>query len=652
MILYSFFIELMVVLVMATILLYASFIGRREKLGKDQGWYLILSGFTLLLIGALADLSDHFPALSRFVVLGQTLYQSLFEKVVGFLGGFILVAVGLMRWLPQIAARRQAAAELQRQNALLEAEVKTSSSELELKVVALEIEKEQRRRSDALLETVVASTPIVLLATEAGGLISLAKGSSLSATGQPPEDIVGQQISDVLPGVEDELRRVLAGETVIVEVRAQGAVIRYRLAPRLRPTGGVMGIIGIGHDITDLDEKKRLMQEAKEAAESANTAKSLFVANMSHEIRTPLSGILGLSELLKEADLPAEAREYAGGIATAADALASLIGNVLDFSKIEAGKLSLEVVNFRLDAVLAKLRAILTPQAAAKGLELRLETAGDLPPLSGDPTRLLQVLVNLAGNAIKFTSEGHVTVRIEQVPAPRGEEIALWCAVEDTGVGISPENLKKLFDPFTQADDSITRKYGGTGLGLTISRNLVELMGGEISVDSTPGKGSTFTFTAFFSPALDRRETGEIQQEAVERARRRGSRILVAEDDKVNQMVALRMLGTLGHKADGVGDGHEALAALDREAYDLVLMDCQMPELDGYDTTRELRRREVDGRRIPVIALTANAIAGERERCIAAGMDDYLAKPLRSRELSEVLDQWLPTGEGGGPAAS
>ena len=640
MILYSFVIELMVVLVMLTIVLYVWSIGRREDLAKDRGWHLILWGFTLLLLGALTDLSDHFPALSRFVVLGQTPYQSLLEKVVGFLGGFALVAIGLMRWLPWIAARRHAMKELRRQKDMLEAEVKTSSSELELKVVALEIEKEQRRHSEALLETVVASAPIVLLATEADGSISLAKGTSLSTAGQGLEDIVGQEIFEVLPSLEDELRRALEGDTVVAEVRAQGAVLRYRLGPRLRPSGAVAGIIGVGHDITDLDEKERLMRLAKESAESANSAKSHFVAHMSHEIRTPLSGILGMSKLLLETDLPPEARGYADGIGAAADALTSLIGNVLDFSKIEAGKFALETVDFRLDAVLEKLRAIIAPQAAAKDLELRLEAAEDIPPLNGDPTRLLQVLVNLAGNAVKFTSNGHVIVRFERVLASRAGKIRLRCRVEDTGIGISLEDQKRLFEPFTQADTATARKFGGTGLGLTISRSLVELMEGAISVDSTPGKGSTLTFTALFSPALDHRATDELQL-AAERRAGGGSRILVVEDDAVNQMIAVRMLENLGHHADAACDGHEALAALAAQPYDLVLMDCQMPHLDGYETTRALRRQEVDGRRVPVIALTAHAITGERERCLAAGMDDFLTKPLRPRELSGTLNRWL-----------
>ncbi len=388
------------------------------------------------------------------------------------------------------------------------------------------------------------------------------------------------------------------------------------------------------------------LETARNLAESANHAKSDFLANMSHEIRTPMYGIVGSTEQLLKADLTARSREYVETVSISASVLLDLIDDVLDFSKIEAGKLTLQSVWFDLAGVADRLVEMFASRAAAKGVALELEIADGTPGrLRGDPARLLQVLINLVGNAVKFTDHGRVTVSI----APRGigdGRNRICFQVTDTGVGIPPELQDHLFDAFTQADSSATRRFGGTGLGLAISQRIVELMEGEIEFRSKLGSGSSF----FFTVPLKRRGTDEITQEVafdvlhrvgLARRPRRSFRILLVEDNPVNQMVASRQLELLGYRADTADDGREALAVLEKTDYDLVLMDCQMPELDGYQATRRIRRRETGKKHTPIIAMTAHAVKGDREKCLAAGMDDYMSKPFRESDLEAMLDRWL-----------
>jgi signal transduction histidine kinase/CheY-like chemotaxis protein/ligand-binding sensor domain-containing protein len=385
-----------------------------------------------------------------------------------------------------------------------------------------------------------------------------------------------------------------------------------------------------------LEEEVRLRTEA---AEQASRAKSEFLANMSHEIRTPMGAIIGLAQLLRKTDALEEAKGYAELVSSSAEGLLGVIDEILDFSKIEAGKLTLERVDFSLREVLGGIAELLAPRAEAKGLELTLAVGDRVPDrLKGDPVRLRQVLLNLVGNAVKFTPRGRVDVEVEPERCD-GEEVGVRFRVRDTGIGIAPEARQRLFEPFTQADSSTSRRFGGTGLGLAICRRLVDLMGGEIRVASRSGEGSTFEFTACFTAGDPAAEPAPAPA-APPREKRR-ARILVAEDNPVNQLVVLRHLAHLGYRAEAVGNGHEVLRALAEERYDLVLMDCQMPELDGYEATRRLRLREVDGERLPVIAVTAHAFKGDRERCLESGMDDYVAKPFKVEELAAILARWL-----------
>ena len=383
--------------------------------------------------------------------------------------------------------------------------------------------------------------------------------------------------------------------------------------------------------------RKRAEQEAR----TANRVKSEFLANVSHEIRTPMNGILGMAELLSLGELDSSQREKVEVISSSAEALLALVDDILDLSKIEAGKLDLTEVEVELDKLVERAVELLRPRAEGKGLALSWTVDPSLPRLlRGDPGHLRQVLLNLLGNAIKFTEKGRVEVSVR--PGTKLETgVPVRFVVRDTGIGIPARVIPRLFQPFTQADGSSVRRFGGTGLGLAISRQLVELMGGVIDLESVYRDGSTFWFEIPLElvegapPPPDPSTLKEVQQD------HKRMKVLVVDDNPVNRLVAHQQLEHLGFLAESVEGGREALERLSRERYDAVLMDCQMPGIDGYETTRRLRLGEQGTHRTVVIAVTAHAMAGERERCLEAGMDDYLTKPYRTEDLGTLIDRWL-----------
>lgn len=391
-----------------------------------------------------------------------------------------------------------------------------------------------------------------------------------------------------------------------------------------------------------LAHAKQQAEVQAERAESGSRAKSEFLAMMSHEIRTPMNGVLGFANLLMDTKLDSEQREFAENIRCSGDALLTIINDVLDYSRIEAGKLDVDNIEFNLRSVCSDVRSLLEPSAAEKGLALNLHFA---PPttqiLIGDPVRVRQVLLNLIGNAIKFTTSGSVTVEVSQVDPDR-----VRVSVIDTGIGVAAGQLDQLFQHFTQADASITRRYGGTGLGLAISKKLITLMGGEISAHSEAGKGSVFWFTLpVRSPLNTSTRIAQPKPLAAEQLPTQQSargRLLLVEDNVVNQKVARHMLVKMGYEVDLAEDGRQALDRLAAVRYDAVLMDCQMPEMDGYLATRHIRdpSSAVLDHDVPVIAMTANAFADDRERCIAAGMNDFLSKPVDRSTLVQILEKW------------
>ncbi len=381
------------------------------------------------------------------------------------------------------------------------------------------------------------------------------------------------------------------------------------------------------------------LDEAKAQAEAASEAKSQFLANMSHELRTPLSGVVGIAELLARDGLSAEQRRLVALLQTSGDAVLRIVDDVLDFAKIEAGKLSLVTEPCSLVRVVEDVLRLVDHQAREQRVTLRHTIPGDLPPVVADPARLRQILLNLVANAVKFSAEGSVEVRLGSL-RKGGDRFRVRLEVADTGIGISDADQRRLFEPFTQADSSSSRRYGGTGLGLAIARQLLGLMDGEIGVSSRLGEGSVFWIELPLRLAAEN-ELSESTMAALADALPESScsRVLLVEDNPVSQVVAAGALRHLGAEVEVANNGREALAATAQGTFDLILMDCQMPEMDGLEATREIRRREHESgkRRSVIVALTAHALAEDRRQCLAAGMDDFLTKPVRRETLASVL---------------
>jgi PAS domain S-box-containing protein len=428
-----------------------------------------------------------------------------------------------------------------------------------------------------------------------------------------------------------------------------GTVVEVELTSTDVMLGGRACRIASSKDVTARNRAAAELSAARDAAVEASNAKSAFLATISHEIRTPMNGVLGMTELLLDSELDDDQRSLATQVSHSGELMIELIDDILDISKIEAGRLDLSIADFPLRETIEQTCAPVRLRADAKGVELDVQIADDVPQHAcGDGRRVRQVLLNLVANAVKFTAAGSVVVRVSRLPDANGHG---WIRIEvtDTGIGIERSILEHVFEPFTQADASTTRIYGGTGLGLTIARELVELMSGTIGVESELGAGSTFwiEIPLTLSLAVAARPsdspdagllTGPLWQTA--------PLVLVAEDSPVNQVVTVRTLERCGCNVDVVSDGRQALAALGKRDYDAVLMDCQMLEMDGYDATAELRRREQGSRHTLVIAMTAHALAGDRARCLEAGMDDYISKPIRREKLIETLRRWIPPAGG------
>ena len=386
---------------------------------------------------------------------------------------------------------------------------------------------------------------------------------------------------------------------------------------------------------------------AKDQAEAGNIAKAQFLANMSHEIRTPLNGIVGALDLLARHDLHPEQITLLHTAISSSETLLGLLNEVLDFSKIEAGGLALAHEPMRFQPVLNSVVDLLSPLAKRKGLRLAVEFDPDLPAwMMGDAGRLRQVLLNLIGNAVKFTDSGHVIVRAKRESGPSDSRPVMVLEVEDTGIGIPPETLPRLFTPFFQVDQSNRRRFGGTGLGLVISKRLSEAMGAELAVESEPGRGSTFTFKLPLEPFFPSPNTLPAEPAAKESPTPLTGRVLLVEDNPINRMLAVAMLNNLGIQPTEAENGLAALQAMEETPFDLVLMDCQMPVMDGFEATRAIRARErgLLAPRTPIIAITANALSGDAERCFQAGMDAYLAKPYTLKALRDMLTMWLEGG--------
>lgn len=395
---------------------------------------------------------------------------------------------------------------------------------------------------------------------------------------------------------------------------------------------------GISVDVTKLVESKDELNKARKTAEAKAAAKSQFLANMSHEIRTPLNGVLGMAQALAQDDLPPETREKLQVLLESSRTLMTVVNDILDISKIEAGKVEISPVAVDVRTGLKNIVQLYKPQAAEKGIDLRLELDIDLPQtLMFDPVRGRQCLTNLISNAIKFTETGSVRVCAALPPHSDGDLLEL--RVVDTGIGIDADGVSRLFENFNQVDNSSTRKFGGTGLGLAISRQLARAMGGDVTVESELGRGSTFTLT-FQAPQTDAEPVRNVKPES-QRAEFKGVRLLLVDDNPINRKVAQMFLRPFGLDVTEASNGEEALAAIEAGTFDIVLMDIHMPVMDGREATKRIRESDEPWRDIPIVALTADAMPGDRERYLGMGMSDYLAKPLEQRELFAVLNNVL-----------
>jgi len=534
--------------------------------------------------------------------------------------------------------------------------------------------EDQAYETAAELRALFQAFPDLFLRVDREGNVLDCKGGQSSDPFLSPDKFLDHNLRDILPSgvaelfgeAQDKVRK--SGALELIEFKVEGRNGEQVYESRLLPLSwdhwiAVVRNITARKDVErklteyaqELERKNEELEAALATAREATQLRSRFLANMSHEIRTPMNGVLGMTDFLLATKLTTEQQEFAESIKGSADALLALINDILDLSKMEAGKLRLDRVPFQLGATLADIASLFALEARMKGLAFLSNFPPDLPRVVvGDPGRLRQVLRNLLGNALKFTDRGEIGLHAELLNEATNV-IQFRFTVHDTGIGMSTDQQMRLFESFTQGDGSSTRRHGGTGVGLAISKQLVELLGGEIGVASAPGQGSRFWFTASFGkaaagdipapkpapkPAPVQKPLVRFAIPKVPVAVASHVRVLLAEDNEINQRITMRLLEKLGVPADAVVNGREAVQALEKRKYDLVLMDCQMPDMDGFEATAIVRSREV-GTHTPICALTANAMEGDRERCLAAGMDDYISKPIGLEKLQKAVDRWV-----------
>lgn len=566
---------------------------------------------------------------------------------------------GFNEMLDRIRERERA---LQSARDNLEVTVSERTSELQKEIAERKNTEQMLEERTAFFNSLIENSPIAIVAVGIDDVVQFCNPAFEKLFGHRRADVIGKSLLRLL--TNEEIRAEVAANrealwkgtvihTVSRRARSDGTLVDVEaFSVPLGPMGHRTGAVMQYQDITERKRAEEALLRAKDAAEAASRAKSEFLANMSHEIRTPMNGIIGMTELTLDTQLTPEQREYLGLVRASADSLLKLINDILDFSKIEAGKVEVEKIDFPFKQTLDETLKSLTLRAGQKNVDLSWRVGPGIPEfLRGDAGRLRQILVNLVGNAVKFTKRGDIEVSVEgELESDAG--VMLHFQVRDSGIGIPKEKQEMIFEAFTQVDSSTTRNYGGTGLGLAITSRLVQLMGGKIWVESEPGRGSIFHFTSRFESIGGGRQTADPGSPEAIRAlpsaaaapstsqAARGMKILLAEDNAVNRRLAIALLQKRGHRIAATENGQEALDALERENFDLVLMDVQMPVLDGFGAIRAIRAKEQSsGAHLPIIALTAHAMKGDRERCLAAGADEYVTKPIRTPDLLAAIDR-------------
>ncbi|WP_169728052.1 hybrid sensor histidine kinase/response regulator [Pontibacter actiniarum] len=506
------------------------------------------------------------------------------------------------------------------------------------------MESEQRLRDTQYqLDLIISNSPMAFYSTNAAGEVLFAQGRAYDLIGVKQEELIGRPYYELFqhyPRIVNRFKRALNGETIQSVDETNGYFLKAHYIPVYDAAGRMMGVTGFALDITERIQNERELTQAKEVAEKSVRVKEQFLANMSHEIRTPMNGIIGLTNVLQKTQLNDEQHKFLKAIQTSANNLMQIINDLLDFSKITSQQFTFEHIAFCLPELVQDIVLLMETRASERGNRLSTYLDASVPQqLIGDPLRLKQVLLNLVGNAIKFTDQGEIKLLIHSI-GQKDEKLMLEFTVEDTGIGIAEDKLQVIFESFNQGSNDTTRKYGGTGLGLSISKHLVEMQGGTMAVRSHPKVGSAFTFSLPFGvqqPLPEQAPESE-EQPLSEPAGALGElRILLAEDNEINQLLIYTVLSDWGVTLDTVFNGLEALQLFEQQEYDLILMDMQMPEMDGYEATRRIREMDGPKARTPIIALTAHATTGEIEKCLAAGADAYVSKPFEPEYLYDTI---------------
>ncbi|MBC5992139.1 response regulator [Pontibacter cellulosilyticus] len=516
---------------------------------------------------------------------------------------------------------------------------------IRLKKATLQLEHTQEKlaTSQAYLESLVYNTPAAFWSTDAAGIFKEAHGKGFDIIGINPVAIIGQSVFEALnnyPRIIDRFERTLCGEVVQSVDEIKNHFFKAHYTPVYDSAGRVTGVSGFAIDITERIKHERELTEAKEVAENSVRVKEQFLANISHEIRTPMNGIIGLANVLRKTQLDSEQQKYLSAIRKSADNLMKIIDDLLDFSKIAANQFTFEEVAFDLPELVQDIVDLMDNKAREKNNLLTTAIGNNVPKhLVGDPLRLRQVILNLVSNATKFTDNGEITLQI-QLCEDAADQVILEFTVEDTGIGIPSEKLEAVFESFNQGSNDTTRKYGGTGLGLTISKNIIEMQGGTIYVRSQPNIGSAFTFSIpFRKSSLSQNHTvaSSISDQDTFLNRFSGLQVLLAEDNEINQLLLRTILAQWGVEADVVTNGLEAIERLFEKPYDLVLMDMQMPVIDGFEAAEKIRSSESVNANVPIIALTAHTSQDEIQKCLLSGANTHLAKPFDQNELFKLI---------------